>query len=211
MSEYENDIVAIQKKLYGMGPERRGTRLFNYDTTQLQPTYKLKVLNPFIESLGAKPVWVLELGAGKGEAALYMANMGLNVVSTDISDEGLKWKRLSVMATAWRLPFKDSSFEGVHSKDMITHIPYALRDKLFSELYRVTKPSGLVLICSAEIESESLYQYPTDETSLIKLGRRSNFRVEGRKIWVPERGLSDWYFYPKPIPRFVLELRKISP
>lgn len=203
----EKEVIVTQKGLYGMGPTNRYGHYFNYDIAQITPGYKSQVLDPFIKSLsGEEPLLVLELGSGKGEANQYMGRFGIKVVGLDLCTAGLKGQRNPVVATAWKLPFIEDSFDGIYSKDMMTHIPTGFRGKLFSELQRVIKPDGVVLICSAKQRDIIDYQYPTSAANLIILAKYFGFKLKGIKRWRPERDFNDWYRSRRS--RFVLELRK---
>ncbi|GAA1220090.1 demethylmenaquinone methyltransferase [Kitasatospora nipponensis] len=94
---------------------------------------------------------VLDLGAGTGTSSLPFREAGANVVPCDFSvgmlTEGKRrHPELPLTAgDATRLPFADASFDAVT-------ISFALRNVhdtglALSELYRVTKPGGRVVIC----------------------------------------------------------------
>ena len=205
---YEKLTIGKQMKIYGMGKEKHWWQLFNYDKSEFDPTYGSQVLDPFIKRLGLNnntPL-VLDLGAGKAASSVYMETKGMKTIKADISNSGLTGQKNTVQATSWALPFSDDSFDGIHSKDMITHIPFRFRNKLFSELYRVMKPGGVVLLCSANQESLADYQYPTSKKGLIKLAEEHGFTVENTEEWRPSSKFKDWYSTRRP--RFVLELRK---
>lgn len=207
---HERDVIAKQIGLYGMGIDHRPSA-FNYDRAEFTPDYRTKILLPFIRRLKKKVVTpqVLDLGAGKGEASFHMAINGAKTVKLDISNSGLIGNRNAVQSTAWRLPFSDGSFDGIHTKDMMTHIPPEFRQILFSELYRVTKPKGEVLIFTAEELSGPAamrHQYQTTQAELIELAEKQGFVLEGTRRWIPTSDTKDWYIEQKP--RIALQLRK---
>ncbi|WP_457032338.1 demethylmenaquinone methyltransferase [Kitasatospora sp. P5_F3] len=104
------------------------------------------------EAVAAQPgQTVLDLGAGTGTSSLPFVEAGADVVPCDFSlgmlTEGKsRHPELALTAgDATKLPFADDSFDAVT-------ISFALRnvqdtDAALSELYRVTKPGGRVVIC----------------------------------------------------------------
>lgn len=104
------------------------------------------------EAVDARPgQTVLDLGAGTGTSSLPFVEAGADVVPCDFSigmlAEGKqRHPELALTAgDATRLPFADNSFDA-------TTISFALRNVqdtavALSELHRVTKPGGKVVIC----------------------------------------------------------------
>lgn len=205
--DYEGSIIATQMHVYGMGRRKGFQGNYNYHQAELDPTYSSQVLEPFMERLrrNNKTPLVLDLGAGKGEASDYIEANGMKTVRVDISNSGLRGQRNAVQASSWKLPFSNGSVDGIHSKDMVTHIPPIFRDELFSELNRVMKPGGVVLLCSAEITRGNHYQYPTFKEDFINLAEKQGFTVRDTQEWNRSRQFKDWY---TNMPRFVLVLRK---
>lgn len=113
--------------------------------------YNRNVLNLFGLTLGGvfESPKVLDLASGTGEAADYLeSTFAMRVVRADLSSDGLSLARDSrVRAVADCLPFPDDSFDGVHMKDALVHIPDV--DKLLGEISRVLSPNGQALIVSA--------------------------------------------------------------
>ncbi len=112
--------------------------------------YNVDVLEPFGRLLSgdSKSPRVLDLASGRGASADYLErSQGLEVVRADLSLCGLKLGRNArVRAFADTLPFRSNSFEGVHMKDALVHMPNL--DKLMSEIVRVLMPGGKALIAS---------------------------------------------------------------
>ncbi|WP_371498680.1 demethylmenaquinone methyltransferase [Kitasatospora sp. NBC_00374] len=104
------------------------------------------------DAIGAEPGQrILDLGAGTGTSSLPFLEAGAEVVPCDFSlgmlTEGKRrHPELSLTAgDATRLPFADGVFDAAT-------ISFALRnvqdtDAALSELYRVTKPGGKLVIC----------------------------------------------------------------
>lgn len=97
---------------------------------------------------------VLDLAAGTGTSSVALAKSGAHVVAADFSPGMLEVGRQKhgqnpllefVEADATKLPFADNSFDAVT-------MSFGLRNvvepkKALSELYRVTKPGGRIVIC----------------------------------------------------------------
>lgn len=97
---------------------------------------------------------VLDLAAGTGTSSAALAKSGAHVVAADFSPGMIEVGRTKhgdnpliefVQADATQLPFADNSFDAVT-------MSFGLRNvvepkKALSELYRVTKPGGRIVIC----------------------------------------------------------------
>lgn len=95
-----------------------------------------------------KELKILDAGCGPGAALLYLSAFG-DVVGIDISDVALKFakKRGKVKkGTVTAIPFKDNSFDLVTCLDVLYHAWVEDNDKAISELYRVIKKDGIILI-----------------------------------------------------------------
>jgi len=102
---------------------------------------------------------VLDIGAGSGRHALYLARHGLEVVAADLSKRmmgilsakarkmGLTERIHVVCCDACNLPFRDGAFDGVLSLATIHHIPSkGERLKAVVEAKRVLKLHGMVVV-----------------------------------------------------------------
>ncbi|CAM3763890.1 class I SAM-dependent methyltransferase [Cohnella lubricantis] len=90
---------------------------------------------------------VLEIGAGPGRDSLYLQSQGLDVTSTDLSEEMIrlcreKGLRARVM-DFYELDFPDASFDAVFALNCLLHVPKAKLDGVLREIRRVLKPNGL--------------------------------------------------------------------
>lgn len=95
---------------------------------------------------------VLDIGCREGGDALIFAKSGAEVIGIDIiphsnwqilKEDNLKFE----IADACALPFADNSFDVVFEKDMLHHVNNP--QKALSEIYRVTKKGGQVIIIEA--------------------------------------------------------------
>lgn len=209
-SERESKAIEQQMGVYGNRTLLRpSSSRFDYKRAELNPSYVFEVLKPFVTDLkpvGENPV-ILDLGSGKGEEAVVMEKMGLEVIRVDLSQKALKGQENAVLAAGWRLPFKDSCFHGIHCKDMISHVPEDFRDMFLSECCRVLKFRGKMLICGVEAIGDKLsHQYPVYKRSLERLAVRQGLEEVQIKNWQPAEGYKDWYL--QGTNRFILELEK---
>ena len=115
-------------------------------------------LEPFIHSFAQFTRWrgkkVLEVGCGAGTDLLQFARAGANVMGVDISSHSvtLTKKRLELygleadirQADSENLPFPPNEFDLVYSWGVIHHTPDT--EKAISEIHRVLKPGGNILI-----------------------------------------------------------------
>lgn len=99
---------------------------------------------------------VLDFGCGAGGISLHIAKnyAPAEIVGYDVEQpvidraraatvrEGLTSKVRFIASPPGRLPFDDSEFDVVFSKDAMVHVPD--KEWLFSELFRVLKPGGML-------------------------------------------------------------------
>ncbi|MCS6802435.1 MAG: methyltransferase domain-containing protein [Chloroflexota bacterium] len=100
----------------------------------------------FVRRLAGRGGTLLDLGCGGGWALFAQ---GREAVGVDIAQRSLEAARtlypLTVAAHWTKLPFPDNSFDLVVSSDVLGHVPFEEKDRVFSELYRVLKPGGRTL------------------------------------------------------------------
>lgn len=109
--------------------------------------YKSKLIEDFIGN--RRNIKVLEIGAGNGWYSQAFSKLNWNLVVTDLSPELLKesMKKISNkkvvfrVADAYKLPFKNNSFDAVVGSSVLHHIDL---DKALPEIYRVLKPKGKI-------------------------------------------------------------------
>ncbi len=142
--------------------------------TKLQIAFGKGFLSPggveevakIVEGVDMSGKEVLDIGVGiGGPACLLVTNHGAGkVTGIDVEEPVLKEAQATVSSqnlenqidlqfvTPGPLPFDDATFDVVFSKDSIIHIPE--KQSLFSEVYRVLKPGGWVVMsdwyCSEE-------------------------------------------------------------
>jgi ubiquinone/menaquinone biosynthesis C-methylase UbiE len=104
---------------------------------------------------------VLEIGSGSGRYALQVAEtIGCRIVGVDINESAIhtanqlaaarnmsaqvRFERCDVSKA---LPFEDATFHAAFSNDVLCHIPERLQ--VFTEIFRVLKPSGRMLFSDA--------------------------------------------------------------
>lgn len=100
----------------------------------------------FLDRLAGRSGTLLDLGCGGGWALFAQ---GREVVGVDIAQRSLEAAHemypLTVAAHWTKLPFADNSFDTVVSSDVLGHVPFDEKDRVFAELYRVLKPGGRTL------------------------------------------------------------------
>ncbi len=95
--------------------------------------------------LGSPPARLLEIGAGAGVQAKYLAGLGFDVKAIDLA--GSQYESLRVFPVAdydgRTLPFADNSFDVIYSSHVVMHIVDVAGFN--KEIQRVLKPGGRVV------------------------------------------------------------------
>jgi SAM-dependent methyltransferase len=91
---------------------------------------------------------VLDLGCGKGRFAKVLTELGARVIGLDLSPAMLAAATdvERVRATARRLPFATSSFDGVMAVEVFEHLAPRSIDQVCEEARRVLRPGGTLTI-----------------------------------------------------------------
>ena len=93
---------------------------------------------------------ILDLGAGVGRHALWLAHQGFQVVAVDAAPGGLAEIQKAggvetVEARMHKLPFEDGSFDHVLSWNVIYHADEQILLRTIAEIRRLLKPGGTYL------------------------------------------------------------------
>lgn len=114
-------------------------------------SYKVKLIKKLVPK--ESNLEVLDFGCGKGIfiSDLLSVNPSLKVTGVDISKTAISYAKkklpeikLFVIAEGKKLPFKDNSFDFIIALDVLLHVYDT--ELIFSELYRLLKPKGRLLI-----------------------------------------------------------------
>lgn len=98
---------------------------------------------------------ILDFGCGCGRMLLRMKDRigSANLHGTDIDSEAIAWctenipyARLSVNDADPPLPFPDDSFDLIYNHSVFTHIDEPRQDAWLSELRRVIRPGGILVL-----------------------------------------------------------------
>jgi ubiquinone/menaquinone biosynthesis C-methylase UbiE len=100
----------------------------------------------FVNNLKGRKGTVLDLGCGGGWKLFTKIGP---VTGVDLSHSSLKIAQSiydQVVQANWtKLPFEDNSFDMVVSSDVLGHVPFEDKEKVWNEIVRVLKPDGLTL------------------------------------------------------------------
>ncbi len=137
----------------------QGEKGYSYTDAEASDSYEKNVL----DVLGIQEKSnVLDVSSGKGNEAEYMRKkLKAKVFELDISPDAYlanpKTDRNFILGDYTRLPYNDLSFDFIHLKDAIEHMPN--KQGLFLETFRVLKPDGKILITS-KCSEEGRFNYP---------------------------------------------------
>lgn len=107
-----------------------------------------------------KGMKLLDIGCGRGDMTFYCASLGMECIGIDYAKEGIKLantakkkqdipiqKRVSFsVMDAKKLTFPDNEFDLIISVDVFEHMYKEELDTATSEIKRVLKPNGVLLV-----------------------------------------------------------------
>ena len=205
---------------------------------ELRRADKRKQVSDIIKIIQAQPNEnILDVGSGVGTLVFHLAKEGASCIGVDYSFASIKVaeKLISrykvtgrtrfVCADVTKLPFCSLVFDKIVSADFIEHINSEQKEKVISEIYRVLKPNGIVVIATpnryhvqlgvwfkrikALLKGESIFKIGIPHDSL-HIGLTSIFEL---KTKLKKYNLSlEFRYYPSHIPlidRFISSFNKI--
>lgn len=134
---------------------------FNPRLTALKRDYFEKIKSCFTQEIAGKSC--VDLGCGSGELAQFLADLGANVTAVDISPTALKsFNDPKIRKEQHFVPYTtlpDDHFDYVIAANLIAELPEAEHRLFFSELSRIVKPDGKVILSTPlDINSEDALQ-----------------------------------------------------
>lgn len=151
---------------------------------------------------------ILDFGCGCGRMLLWMEELGRtrDLHGTDVDPEAVEWCRghipwatLSVNSAEPPLPYPDGAFDLVFNHSVFTHLDERRQDMWLSELQRITRPEGFVVL---SVHGQAAL--PEGAWSIRdRLERDGIAFVEGG--FSPDFGLPDWYQNTWHAPWYVFE------
>jgi 2-polyprenyl-3-methyl-5-hydroxy-6-metoxy-1,4-benzoquinol methylase len=164
-----------------------------YRGNTLQDRFNARMLGRILAYLRPAPgALFLDAGCGVGYHALALARHGFRCVGTDISETVLETAERNRAAsgladrvtfrceTLERLSFADATFDAVHCRGVLMHIPGW--EQALAQLCRVLKPGGSMVL----LESNDA----AVETAVVRLLRR--FRRPASRLVPTPGGLEFW-------------------
>lgn len=176
------------------------------DTPETKLNARLLESLSFVDEKDLKDKKILDIGCGFGWFELHALKkrvgeiVGMEITREDLATakKFIKDTRASfVIGGALKLPFKDKSFDTVVSWEVIEHIPKNTEQMMFSEVYRVLKPSGKFYLSTPYNSFWSTLTDPAwwlighrhySKKILQKLGKDSGFGVN--KLYTKGRFIS---------------------
>lgn len=108
--------------------------------------YELDIaLEYFPATANDQPCRVLELGAGTGQQAKYLADLGYQVLAIDLPSSSYKDARAFPIADydGEKIPASEGEFDVVFSSNVLEHVVSI--EAVLAETYRTLKPGGLAV------------------------------------------------------------------
>lgn len=111
-----------------------------------------KLLELARRRLGGEHVAVLDVGCGPGLVARHLSGRVSSLHGVDVSEAMVERAREAVpeaefrVSEAGRLPYEDGRFDLAYAVCVLHHVPPGERGALLTEMRRVTRPDGLVVV-----------------------------------------------------------------
>jgi len=134
-------------------------------------------IDAFIKNnFGNEDILLLDLACGTARLTRTIFRQNRKIISMDYSENMLldaknKAERQSmpfypVRADGFCLPFKTNSFNGIFTVRFIRHYKEAERRKIYAEIYRILKPTGILIldVLNSDIDKDAYNRPVYDET-----------------------------------------------
>ena len=172
-------------------------RATEYLATRTEDSEDVQLLQELVQRLprGAK---VLDAGCGAGVPVTKFLSRFFEVTGVDFAEAQIQLARQLVPQAQFvcqdmtELAFPDQSFDAICSYYAIIHIPRQEHRRLFLNLHRILRPSGLALLClgasdlADDIDENYLgarmYWSHYDADTNIEMLHECGFNVIGSKI-----------------------------
>lgn len=142
-----------------MNGYKKNINLYNkeyFSERDYLPSHLANVLEILLKENNIKKI--LEVGVGSGKLMKYLRKKGYEVKGIDVSPISAKLTG-SVIASATKIPFKDSSFDCVLGISIIEHLSKNEGEQFIKEAYRVLKNKGIIFLVTPNFSSPLRYLY----------------------------------------------------
>lgn len=135
----------------------------------------------------------LDAGCGRGEVMLAAARKGSQVAGVDYSESAVEIARETVAAVpraevvrsdVAELPWDDASFDRILMGDVIEHLDPEHGERALSELRRVLRPGGRLLVHTSPNRLFTELVWPFGRLALRLAGQRE--AAEGMDFWIAD-------------------------
>jgi ubiquinone/menaquinone biosynthesis C-methylase UbiE len=128
--------------------------MFNKKISDIIPTYGVYIQRYLtaLDLLNKKKSFILDIGCGDGGISYFLNRCGKHIIAIDLEKKKRNFDY--IIATAEKLPFKESIFDQILFLDVLEHIP---KEKLVvEEINRVMKKNGNLIITTPS----NFWRYP---------------------------------------------------
>jgi cyclopropane fatty-acyl-phospholipid synthase-like methyltransferase len=129
---------------------------------------------------------VLDWGCGCGRVARFVARSGANLFGVDIDADSAQWCSQSIPGTFTAIttepptPFAENFFGAIYGISVFTHLTQQAEKQWLTELHRITKPGGLILMSvhgDLRAAQDGLLEHilsPAFASGFVDIGRNSD-------------------------------------
>ena len=176
-SEYDPEKYWSERARRSGGSCLSAVCVFSATDEENRAAHRLQksVVRRELKRLDIKGKDVLEYGCGAGRWISFFKRLGANWQGVDISGDMLSMAMKEYKDVELRkvvdstIPYPDKSMDFVYSITVLHHNPYDAQERIASEMARVLRDSGYLLILEGLGQREEFNMFPRERESWVKL------------------------------------------
>lgn len=189
-STRQGDFDHRYRQLYTVQAQHYDHFRFDHAKGQAFNTNEQRVIHRLLHLAPGQTV--LDVAAGTGRIAVYLAQQGLHVTALDLTHNMLlqAQARADASASAVRfvegngraLPLPDAQFDAVISIRFLHLLPVALHRPFIMEMWRVLKPGGVLLVQFDSATAAGVATWPREAYRRLVRGHKPRYYLWPQQV-----------------------------